>query len=115
MHLLSEQLKKILSVGSDLPLLSLWTTFRYITDAQGVLDAGMRKVSRQKLKSTQYLRMNQWPRRIFKVPTLLGWEVILTDPSVVDELRKAPDSVMSASEASDIVRALTFSSYFYSE
>ncbi len=47
---LSEQLKKVLSVGSDLPLLSLWTTFRYITDAQGVLDAGMKKVSHQKVE-----------------------------------------------------------------
>jgi len=108
MHLLSEQLRNILSVGSDLPLLSLWTTFRYITDARGVLDAGMRRVSRQKLNPNKYLHMNQWPRRIFKVPTLLGWEVVLTESSVIDELRKAPDNVMGAIEAFEHVRAPTF-------
>ena len=111
-HLLSGQLRNVLSVGSDLPLLSLWTTFRYITDARGVLDAGMRKVSCQKLNSNQYLHMNQWPRRIFRVPTLSGWEVVLTEPSVIDELRKAPDNIMGASEAFDYVRAPTFPSTF---
>jgi hypothetical protein len=102
-------MKKVFSVGSELPILSLWGTFQYVTDAQAVLEAGMKKVGHKNWSLVPFLTpaLEQWPRRIFKVPTLTGWEVVLTDPSVIDEVRKAPDSIMGADEAFENVRTST--------
>ena len=41
---------------------------------------------------------SQWPGRIFKIPTPTGWQVVLTDPTHIDDIRKAPEYVLSANK-----------------
>src|SRR5260370_29182967 len=38
----------------------------------------------------------QWPSRSFKVLAPTGWYVVLSDPTHVDEIRRAPEHVLSA-------------------
>jgi len=40
---------------------------------------------------------------MFKVPDLLHWIVVITEPSMVEEIRKAPENVLSLMDAVDDV------------
>lgn len=42
---------------------------------------------------------NQWPHRLFKIPAVLDWWVIVTDPKLIDEMSRAPEEVLSANLA----------------
>jgi len=46
---------------------------------------------------------SQWPNTVFKIPDLLHWIVVVTEPSMVEEIRKAPESVLSFIDALDDV------------
>lgn len=50
----------------------------------------------------------QWPGRIFKIPAPMEWFVIVTNPQFVEDMRKAPDHVLSAHEANNEVQAASF-------
>ena len=38
---------------------------------------------------------SQWPNGIFKIPDMLQWLVVVTESRVIEEIRKAPESVLS--------------------
>ena len=40
-------------------------------------------------------RFSQWPTAIFKVPDIVQWIVVASEPRVIEDIRKAPDSVLS--------------------
>ena len=42
---------------------------------------------------------SQWPNKMFKIPDLLQWVVVATDPSMIEEIRKAPENVLSFMDA----------------
>jgi len=44
---------------------------------------------------------SQWP--VFKIPDLLHWIVVVTEPSMVEEIRKAPENLLSFIDALDDV------------
>lgn len=73
-------------------LTSFFGAFRYLYDAPRMLQEGYSKFS----------------GGIFKVPTLSHWIVIITKPKHIEELRKAPDDDLSASEAMLEVLQLPF-------
>jgi hypothetical protein len=45
----------------------------------------------------------QYRHSIFKVPNFSRWTVVVTGSKFIDELRKAPEDVLSFSEATDEV------------
>jgi septum formation topological specificity factor MinE len=38
----------------------------------------------------------QWPGRLFKIPSPAGWQVVVTNPTHLDDLRKVPEHILSA-------------------
>jgi hypothetical protein len=46
----------------------------------------------------------QWNGSLFKIPALLEWWVVVTDPKLIDDLRKAPENYLSSSKPIDDVR-----------
>ena len=46
---------------------------------------------------------SQWPNTAFKVPDLLQWIVVATEPSMIEDIRKAPEDVLSLMDALDEV------------
>jgi hypothetical protein len=41
---------------------------------------------------------------MFKIPDLLHWIVVATEPSMIEEIRKAPEDVLSFMDALEEVR-----------
>ncbi|KAF8153783.1 cytochrome P450 [Crassisporium funariophilum] len=81
----TRQLKHIPSAGSNFPVISYLGTLGYLLDARKVINGGIKK----------------WHGGVFKIPDLFKWVVVLTDPKQIEDLRKAPESVLSAFEAID--------------
>ncbi|KAF8959646.1 cytochrome P450 [Flammula alnicola] len=79
------QLKHIPTVGSEEPFLSYFGALTFIIDARKLVDTGMKK----------------WPKRMFKVPQMSEWMVIASQPKAIEELRKAPENVLSSMIAID--------------
>lgn len=48
--------------------------------------------------------MLQFKGRVFRVPQLTGWLLVVSGDKLVEELRKAPETVLSAEGAQDEVR-----------
>ena len=51
---------------------------------------------------------SQWPNKMFKIPDLLQWIVVATEPSIIEEIRKAPEDVLSAMDALEEVSTEQF-------
>ncbi|CAA7265251.1 unnamed protein product [Cyclocybe aegerita] len=79
----TRRLVHIPTVGPSAPLLSYFGAYRLVADARSVIYTGISK----------------YPNSIFKVPHVLRWLVVITDPKVIDEVRKLPDSILSSFEA----------------
>jgi len=47
--------------------------------------------------------IKQWPGRLFKIPTAVQWIVVLTEPQFIEDVRNAPDHLLSAHEANNEV------------
>ena len=78
----------------------------YLLDARKVINANLKKVSilcSYDLLQAMLREVSQWPNRMFKIPDLLQWIVIATEPSMIEEIRKAPDDVLSFMDALDEV------------
>ncbi|KAJ3575987.1 hypothetical protein NP233_g741 [Leucocoprinus birnbaumii] len=71
------------SVGFSGPVLSFVTALRWMRDQNGVVEEGYAK----------------FPNRIFRYPTLTRWIVVVAGSKYVEELRKAPEDEISASDA----------------
>ncbi|KAF8959647.1 cytochrome P450 [Flammula alnicola] len=76
----TRKLKHIPTVGSEKPFLSYLGALTFITDARKLVDAGI----------------NKWPKKMFKIPQMSEWMVIASQPAAIEELRKAPESVLSS-------------------
>ena len=51
---------------------------------------------------------SQWPNKMFKIPDSLQWIVVATEPSIIEEIRKAPEDVLSAMDALEEVSTEQF-------
>jgi len=77
-------------------------------DSHSVVATGMQKVSVLLVLQSCYVNklphFPQWPGRIFKVPTPTGWNVVITDPTHIDDIKKAPGHILSARKVIEEVR-----------
>ena len=46
---------------------------------------------------------SQWPNAVFKIPDLFEWLVLAQEPSVINEIQKAPEDLLSAMDSLDEV------------
>ncbi|KAI0050551.1 cytochrome P450 [Auriscalpium vulgare] len=67
------------TVGYSAPLLSYISAIRYLFRSKEILDEGYAK----------------YKPGVFKIPMLNHWEVIATGPQLIEDMRKAPDNVLS--------------------
>ncbi|KIM38724.1 hypothetical protein M413DRAFT_447671 [Hebeloma cylindrosporum] len=81
----SRKLKHIPSTESNVPLFSYLGALKFLLDSRKVVNAGLKK----------------WPNTMFKIPDLLEWVVVTPEPSVIDEIRKAPENSLSSADAFD--------------
>ncbi|KAI3614209.1 cytochrome p450 [Moniliophthora roreri] len=77
------KLRNIPPVGGDGYFSSYVTAFRFFGHAKELVLEGYEK----------------YQGRVFKIPRLTKWIVVVTSPQLVDELRKAPDECLSFEEA----------------
>ncbi|ESK84204.1 cytochrome p450 [Moniliophthora roreri MCA 2997] len=77
------KLRNIPSVGGDGFVSSYITASRFFGHARELISEGYEK----------------YQGRVFKIPRLTGWDIIVTSPQLIDELRKAPDEYLSFDEA----------------
>ncbi|CCM06206.1 uncharacterized protein FIBRA_08450 [Fibroporia radiculosa] len=79
-----QKLRHIPTVGGpSLPIISYYGAFRFLFHAREIMQEGYAK----------------YKGGIFKFSELGHWRVIVTGPKLVDEFRRAPESVLSSSEA----------------
>ncbi|CAL1703009.1 unnamed protein product [Somion occarium] len=76
-------LPDIPAVTPTTPILSFWGSIKNLTHNKELILEGYHK----------------YKGRAFKVPELFRWHVIVTGPKLVDELRKAPDEMLSFKDA----------------
>ncbi|KAK7049978.1 hypothetical protein VNI00_005409 [Paramarasmius palmivorus] len=79
---LNAKLRSIPSVGRE-GFASFLDAFKYMTNARDVVKEGYDK----------------YQGRVFKIPRLTSWDVIVTSPELVEEYRKAPDDILSFHDA----------------
>ncbi|KAF9038680.1 cytochrome P450 [Panaeolus papilionaceus] len=79
----ARQLKDITTVGSSLPLLSHIHAVKFFISAGRMVNDGIMKGS----------------GRLFKVPDFLQWIVVAGDRQSLEDIRKAPEHVLSATQA----------------
>ncbi|KAK7049977.1 hypothetical protein VNI00_005408 [Paramarasmius palmivorus] len=79
---LNANLHSVPSIGGD-GLSSYVNGLRYYRNARKFIQEGYEK----------------YQGRVFKIPTLTSWEVVVTSPQLVDDLRKAPDDALNFFEA----------------
>jgi len=48
-------------------------------------------------------KISQWPNAIFKIPDMLQWLVVITESRVIEEIRKAPENLLSFMDSLDEV------------
>ncbi|KAF9528910.1 cytochrome P450, partial [Crepidotus variabilis] len=73
------------TAGYSFPVLSYVSTFQYLLNTRKVLGESLSK----------------WPTSLFKVPSIFEWIVIATQPQQIDDIRKAPENVLSNMKAID--------------
>ncbi|KAJ7577380.1 hypothetical protein C8J56DRAFT_1113373 [Mycena floridula] len=79
-HLASRQLTTIPTVPESAGIITSWYgAFRAITDAHNMVSEGYRK----------------YHGRVFKIPTIIGWKIIISGPKLIEELRLAKDDQLS--------------------
>lgn len=97
MMTLTWQLKAFPTAGSALPILSSISAIKFITSARHILDTGLCKVKIARFRVYCVLTVCfQWPGGVFKVPTPIGWWVVVTDSISIEDLRVAPEHVVLA-------------------
>ncbi|PPR05227.1 hypothetical protein CVT24_010333 [Panaeolus cyanescens] len=79
----SRKLRHVPSIGTTIPLLTYGTAIRYLVNGWKVVAEGL----------------STWNGQLFKVPDLLQWIVVAADRTSIDDIRKAPENVLSAMEA----------------
>lgn len=92
-------------VGASGRLTSYYGAYKFFLNARSMLEEGYAKVSvpayaREVSCSSLY----KYKGETFKVPRISTWEVVVSKPELIDEVRKAPDNVLSFHAAVDEVR-----------
>ncbi|KZT20329.1 cytochrome P450 [Neolentinus lepideus HHB14362 ss-1] len=85
-------LDAIPAVGSTSPILYYIEAFRFLTRSDSVLQEGY----------------NKYKGGLFRIPRFDGWRVYVTTPELVEEIRKAPDDVLSFAEATNNEIQITY-------
>ncbi|PBK99161.1 cytochrome P450 [Armillaria gallica] len=86
------QLRHIPACGPTAPLLSYLGSLWFFFDATGVLEYGYHKFS----------------NRVFKVAHLNRWMVVVASPELIEDLRRAPEDVLSFQEGVSEVLQIPF-------
>lgn len=76
-------LPHIPAIGPTTPILSLYGAIQFLTKGHEMITEGYKK----------------YKGKPYKVAQLFRWHVIVSGPKLIDELRKAPDDVLSFDEA----------------
>lgn len=102
------QLSAIPVVGHSAPLLSMLTALQFVRNSQRLIDQGYRKVSL--LSPTPPPRAEgadiggrQYRGSLYRIRLLAHWIVVATDARAVEDIRRAPPSVLSFAAAQDVV------------
>ncbi|KAJ7574537.1 cytochrome P450 [Mycena floridula] len=83
-HLASRQLTTIPTIPESAGIITSWFgAFRAITGAHKMVEEGYRK----------------YHGRVFKIPTIIGWKIVISGPKLIEELRLAKDDQLSFQEA----------------
>jgi hypothetical protein len=66
-------------------------------NTRDVVATGMRKVGTYlpAMLLNKLHHFAQWPGRIFKIPTPTGWSAVITDATLVADIRRAPEHILS--------------------
>ena len=95
------QLDAIPTVGFSDPILSYLSALRFIFDGLSMLKYGYAKVNDLSLSyfpCSKLMIYSQTGRGLFKIATLRRWMVLASSPEMIEDLRKAPDDVLSVTE-----------------
>ncbi|THU93421.1 cytochrome P450 [Dendrothele bispora CBS 962.96] len=79
--------KHIPTLGPDGLWSSYITVFRWLTNSVEMVEEGYRL----------------YPKKIFRIPTLDGWQIILNSTKFVDDLRRASDEQLSFVDATAVI------------
>ncbi|KAF9261024.1 cytochrome P450 [Marasmius fiardii PR-910] len=83
------KLHHIPTLGSDGIFSSYATAWRFFKDGRAVIEEGCEKYG-----------------SAFKIPTLDGWQVVVNGPKMLEDMRKAPETELSATKAfNDLVKS----------
>jgi hypothetical protein len=101
------KLDHIPAVGFSSQLMSFIGAVEFLFNAPGIVQRGYNQVS-LRVQEPPFLVLNAnsvWQHRhsIFKLPNFSRWTVVVTGSKFIDELRKAPEDVLSFAEATDEV------------
>ena len=91
------QLRHIPTIGTTIPVLSYFESFKFVQGALQILQQGYNKVciTVAELPSNSDLASDQYASRegIFKVAMPDQWLVVVSSPLLIEELRKMPADV----------------------
>ncbi|KAF9269386.1 cytochrome P450 [Marasmius fiardii PR-910] len=77
------KLDGIPTIGPNGIFTSYWTVWSYVLDGRKVIEEGCRK----------------YPNTAFKVPTINGWQIVVSGQKMIDDIRHAADEELSNMEA----------------
>ena len=95
------QLKKFPTTRFTFPILSYLGTVNYLKDPPNFVHAGIKKVSPAQFLSFIWhlIYIMQFQGRLFKIPTPMDWWIVVSKPGLVEDLRKAPEHILSANRS----------------
>ena len=84
------QLRSVPTVGTDLPLLSYISAFRFASHAKEMLHEGYQKVNEDSRLGNLSIMTSfvQYKGQMFKIAMQDRWLVLLTTPEDIEEVRK---------------------------
>ena len=106
------QLDAIPTVGSSSWLGSWWAGLKYVANAVYTIRKGYKKASLHALQISCKFTTFQYETAPFKFATMFSWTVVINSHEHIREIWKAPEDVLSFSEAvNDASHCLVSSGY----
>ncbi|KJA23965.1 hypothetical protein HYPSUDRAFT_39491 [Hypholoma sublateritium FD-334 SS-4] len=81
----TRKLQHVPTLGHQAPFLSVISAIYFVLNGQKTIAAGLKK----------------WPNSVFKVSDITNWLLLTGNPKIVEEIRKAPENVLSSMIAID--------------
>jgi hypothetical protein len=102
------QLNAIPTIGFSIPILTYLSAVRFIFDAVRMLDEGYKKVICLLLFARSSYQADDAPclqtnPGLFKISSFRRWMVLATGSALIDDIKKAPDDVLSHAQTTDEV------------